>query len=210
MFFFNMCFHFFSILRFLHKFRIERKIGKKGLEIVSQDLIEKKPNSDLLNFFNGPHAARIKETNMSNIPESLVNDESLCGLKRTPWVLVGQVTQYKHKRRDKKRMSTFKNSLYTTVRALEGVAKQCLLECGSSSHTIWKGGKDQWAIDKDTILSRIRDGISRFPVVGLDSEGNGSWYQLSWVGPEGLECLVLGLNFFPVLYGLNLKRSLII
>ena len=56
-----MCFHFFSILRFLHKFRIERKIGKKGLEIVSQDLIEKKPNSDLLKKFNGPHEVRIKK-----------------------------------------------------------------------------------------------------------------------------------------------------
>ena len=83
-----MCFHFFLTLRSLHKFCIERKIGKKGLKIVSQDLIEKKTNSDLLKKFNGPHAARIKETNMSNIPESLVNDESLCGLQRTPRKLV--------------------------------------------------------------------------------------------------------------------------
>ena len=34
-------------------------------------------------------------------------------------------------------------------------------------------------------------------LVGLDSEGNGSYFQLSWMGEEGLEALVLGPQFFP-------------
>ena len=58
--------------------------------------------------------------------------------------------------------------------------------------------------------ARISDGNSRFPVVGLDSEGNGIRQQMLWVGQWVPECLVVGPNYFPVLWGLYLVRKLII
>ena len=98
------------------------------------------------------------------------------------------------------RKDDFKAKNVEKKEVLDKIAKQCLLESETTSYCIWKGGENEWLMDGAMLVLKIEEGIKRFPAIGLDGEGNGAWFQLSWVGKDGIESLVLGLRFFPVIF----------
>jgi hypothetical protein len=116
-----------------------------------------------------------------------------------PWMMIRQVTAYRNKKRDKERKEHFKTKSLEKHKILEEISKQCLIKSETSCYFIYKGGHKEWMVDGGEILLQLEEGIKRMPVIGLDSEGNGSWYQLAWVGMDGIEAAVLGLRFFPVI-----------
>ena len=95
-------------------------------------------------------------------------------------------------------MAEFKRKEEGRVSLLQSIAAQCLLDCGSGVGKVFKGGKEEWEWDGGVMMRRIRDGVARFPFVGLDSEGDGAIYvQVGWVGESVLEAAVFGPRFFP-------------
>ena len=103
-----------------------------------------------------------------------------------------------NKKKEKGRMAEFKRKEEGRVSLLQSIAAQCLLDCGSGVGKVFKGGKEEWEWDGGVLMRRIRDGVARFPFVGLDSEGDGAIYvQVGWVGESVLEAAVFGPRFFP-------------
>ena len=81
---------------------------------------------------------------------------------------------------------------------MDSIAQQCHLECGSGVGRIFKGGKEEYQWDGGLLLRCMREGATRLPIMGLDTEGEGVIYiQVGWVGESVLEAAVFGPRFFP-------------
>ena len=108
-------------------------------------------------------------------------------VRRAPWAAKAKVKNEKHK----------KNESVTDkmIRDIEGA---CTMKSGLVANKIWKGGRDEWEKDREEIMARVTKGLGRLKVLGFDAEGsNGEYYQLAWVGEDGLEAVVMGPFFFP-------------
>ena len=100
--------------------------------------------------------------------------------------------------KNKNRSKGHRRKLEETAKLISSIKNQCTLDKGLCLTTIFKCGRHQWETGSGALVIRsLEAGINRFGVVGLDSEGNGSYFQLSWMGEEGLEALVVGPRFFP-------------
>ena len=103
----------------------------------------------------------------------------------------------KYKPTERERRATYATRMASIDRLMESIYEQCSLSSGTSAVSIWKVGEKHWESSKETVLDRVSKGIGRLPVIGLDSEGHGTYYQLGWVGETGLEAAVFGPGFFP-------------
>ena len=81
---------------------------------------------------------------------------------------------------------------------MSSISEQCLLAGGTGVGRIYRGGETQYETDGAEVLLRIKNGVSRFPVLSLDSEGkNNEYFQIGFVGESFLEAVVFGPLFFP-------------
>ena len=114
--------------------------------------------------------------------------------RRASWLLVRKLYHAKNKNRSE----GHRRKLEETAKLISSIENQCTLDQGLCLTTIFKCGRRQWETGSGALVIRsLEAGINRFGVVGLDSEGNGSYFQLFWMGEEGLEALVVGPRFFP-------------
>ena len=77
------------------------------------------------------------------------------------------------------------------------VKPSTIIERGVGIENLWVGGEIEWEINGEELMERAWKGIDMWPFIGLDCEGGGIWYQISWYGENGVEVVILGPSFFP-------------
>ena len=77
------------------------------------------------------------------------------------------------------------------------VKPSTIIEAGVGIENLWVGGEIEWEISGEELMERAWKGINMRPFIGLDCEGGGIWYKISWYGKNGLEVVILGPSFFP-------------
>ena len=133
------------------------------------------------------------------IEESLVPQEAKDAVaihksgSKGKWFIIRRVSKaVKHKKN-----TNFKIKEQSFDDLFSSIEERCTIDSGILIDGMWKGGEDQWSKDGQKLLQRINDGIKRMGILGFDGEGNGAYWQLAWLGENGIEALVLGPNFFP-------------
>ena len=110
-----------------------------------------------------------------------------------------QVTRRTRKRggRIVDKMQVFKGNREKISELMKCIEKQCLLSGGTGVERIYKVGRDDWQLGKESVMAKVNAGVKLWPVVGVDTEGGGTYFQIGWVGETGLEAAVTGPNFIP-------------
>ena len=95
------------------------------------------------------------------------------------------------------KMQVFKGNREKISELMRCIDKQCLLSGGTGVERIFKVGRDDWELAKASVMAKVDAGVKLWPVVGVDTEGGGTYFQIGWVGETGLEAAVTGPNFVP-------------
>ena len=95
--------------------------------------------------------------------------------RRASWLLVRKLYHMKNKNRSE----GHRRKLEETAKLISSIENQCTLDEGLCLTTIFNCGSHQWETDSGALVIRsLEAGIKRFGMVGLDSEGNRSYFQL--------------------------------
>ena len=174
-----------SIVEYVEAGKMD-EAARKTMDVLLSD--ETQEMSQLMKM--GPGLSLIEEVNSSEVP--MKAREALRKVSGI-WYIIRRT------RNSKKSSSNlgFKERGIKIEDLFLEIREKCILSNGLAAQCMWKGNEEAWHKDGGELLKRISEGIEKFGVVGLDSEGGGIWIQLSWLGVYGAEAIIMGPNFFP-------------